>query len=499
MTLLKRGLFLLVAVAIVGFAGAWLMRRGNGDDTTFRTAPVVRGEILATIGATGTVEPEEVVDVGAQVAGQIDSFGKDVDGRQVDHGSRVAKDMLLAQIDDSLYRSDVAVAQAQVTAAKAGVQRAEADLQQAQARLYQAQRDWERAQKLGPSDALAEFSYDAYKAAYEGAAAAVAVSKAAIAQAEGAVAQAEATLFRAERNLGYTTIKSPIDGVIIERRVNIGQTVVASLNAPSLFLLAKDLRQMQVWVSVNEADVGRIHPGQPVSFSVDTFPGRTFKGEVRKVRPKAEMSQNVVTYLVEVATDNSDGTLWPYLTANVQFEVNRRENVLTVPNSALRYVPTADSRIAPDAREAWASAQNEGGGDRGGGGGGAQAGPGGGRGPGDAGGGGREGRRRGNRGERGARGAADEPTTRPTADATTRPVTVQPDNRKGTVWVREGEFLRPIAVTAGVTDGIMTEVSGEALREGMEVVTGEITGDGGAAAGSTNPFGPPQWGRSRGR
>ena len=197
MTWLKRGLFLLVALAIVGFAGAWLMRRGNGDDTTFRTAPVARGEILATIGATGTVEPEEVVDVGAQVAGQINAFGKDVDGQAVDHGSRVAKDMLLAQIDDSLYRSDVAVAQAQVTAAKAGVKRAEADLQQAQARLYQAQRDWERAQKLGPSDALAEFSYDAYKATYEGAAAAVAVSKAAIAQAKGSVAQAEATLFRA--------------------------------------------------------------------------------------------------------------------------------------------------------------------------------------------------------------------------------------------------------------------------------------------------------------
>ena len=481
MTWLKRGLFLLVAVAIVGFAGAWLMRRGNGDDTTFRTAPVVRGEILSTIGATGTVEPEEVVDVGAQVAGQIDAFGKDVDGRQVDHGSRVAKDMLLAQIDDSLYRSDVAVAQAQVTAAKAGVQRAESDLKQAQARLYQAERDWQRAQKLGPSDALAEFSYDAYKAAYEGAAAAVAVSRAAIAQAEGSVAQAEATLFRAERNLGYTTIKSPIDGVIIERRVNIGQTVVASLNAPSLFLLAKDLRQMQVWVSVNEADVGRIHPGQPVSFSVDTFPGRKFQGVVRKVRPKAEMSQNVVTYLVEVSTDNSDGTLWPYLTANVQFEVNRRENVLTVPNSALRYMPD-ERRIAPDAREAWASAQNEGGGGRGDG-----AGPGGGaKGPGDAGGGGGrgEGRRRGNRG---AKGAAGEPTTRPAADATTRPVTAEPEYRKGTVWVREGEFLRPVAVTAGVTDGIMTEV------------TGELTGDSAAAAGSTNPFGPPQWGRSSSR
>src|SRR5215213_10160497 len=145
---LRRGLFLLVAVAIVGVAGAWLMRRGNGGDTSFRTAPVSRGDIIVTIGSTGTVEPEEVVDVGAQVAGQISGFGKDADGNQVDHGSRVKADGLLAQIDDALYRSDVAVAEAQVTAAKAGVQRAQADLQSAKAKLYQAQRDWERAQKL---------------------------------------------------------------------------------------------------------------------------------------------------------------------------------------------------------------------------------------------------------------------------------------------------------------------------------------------------------------
>ena len=482
---LKRGLVLIVAVLLVGVAGAWLMRRGNGGDTTFRTAPVTRGDVVVTIGSTGTVEPEEVVDVGAQVAGQIASFGKDVDGKQVDHGSRVKADALLAQIDDSLYRSDVDVAQAQVTAAKAGVQRAEADLQQARAKLYQAERDWQRAQKLGPSDALAEFSYDAYKATYQGAVAAVSVADASIAQANGSVAQAEAQLFRAKRNLGYTTIKSPIDGVIIERRVNIGQTVVASLNAPSLFLLAKDLTHMQVWVSVNEADIGRIHPGQTVTFTVDTFPGRKFKGAVRKVRPKAEMTQNVVTYLVEVATDNMDGTLWPYLTANVQFEVARKEAVLTVPNSALRYTPD-ESRIAPEAREEWASAsKKQGEGQEVGGG---------------TGGGERGQRRRGNRADRGD--AAGGPTSRPAgaaaADATSRP-SREPEYRRGTVWVTAGEFLRPIAVRAGATDGITTEVQGDGLTEGLEVVTGEETADSrAAAAGSTNPFGPPQWGRPKG-
>jgi HlyD family secretion protein len=480
MTWLKRGLFLIVALALVAVGGAWLMGRSNGGPAGYRTGTLTRTDVVATIGSTGTVEPEEVVDVGAQVAGQISAFGTDADGKQVDHGSRVKADALLAQIDDSLYRSDVAVADAQVAAAKAGVQRAEADLKSAQAKFYQAERDWARAQKLGPSEALAEFSYDAYKAVYEGAAAAVSVADAAIAQAKGAVAQAEATLFRAQRNLGYTTIKSPIDGVIIERRVNIGQTVVASLNAPSLFLLAKDMTHMQVWVSVNEADIGRIHPGQPVTFTVDTFPGRTFKGSVRKIRPKAEMSQNVVTYLVEVSTDNADGTLWPYLTANVQFEVTRSDNVLAVPNSALRYAPD-DERIAPDAREAYAAAMKEmdagsGGGPAAGGGEGRKGGKG-------------KGKRRG--------GDASLADSTPTSQPSSQPAHVV-EYRKATVWVRDGQFLRPVFVTAGNTDGILTEVRGDGLTEGMEVITGEETAEE-AAARNTNPFGPPQFGRPSGR
>jgi HlyD family secretion protein len=135
--------------------------------------------------------------------------------------------------------------------------------------------------------------------------------------------------------------------VIIDRRVNIGQTVVASLNAPSLFLIAKDLRRIQVWVSVNEADIGNIHPGQAVTFTVDAFPNQTFQGQVGKVRLNATMTQNVVTYTVEVTTDNSDGRLLPYLTANAQFEVGRRQNVLVVPNAALRWWPQAEQIPAP--------------------------------------------------------------------------------------------------------------------------------------------------------
>ena len=148
----------------------------------------------------------------------------------------------------------------------------------------------------------------------------------------------------------YCTIKSPVKGVIIDRRVNIGQTVVASLNAPSLFLIAKDLKRMQVWVAVNEADIGKIQPGLPVSFTVDAFPGETFRGEVGKVRLNASMTQNVITYTVEVITDNSNGRLLPYLTANVQFELSRLSGVLLAPNAALRWTPPAE-QVAPEFRE----------------------------------------------------------------------------------------------------------------------------------------------------
>ena len=154
---------------------------------------------------------------------------------------------------------------------------------------------------------------------------------------------------RANRNLGYCVISSPVDGVIIDRRVSIGQTVAASMNTPSLFLIAKDLKKMQVWVSVNEADIGQIEPGIPVTFTVDTFPDVEFQGVVQKIRLNATMSQNVVTYVVEVGTDNSDGKLLPYLTANVKFILKQRENVLSIPNAALRFSPE-DEMVPPQYR-----------------------------------------------------------------------------------------------------------------------------------------------------
>jgi len=441
----KQGALLLVFIAVVAFSAHWLLHRNNKDVVSFRTVPVKRGDLLAAISATGTVEPEEVVDVGSQVAGKIISFGKDLSGKPVDYGSPVGEGTVLAQIDDSLYTADVALARAQLEQTKAGVVRAEADLGQMQAKLVQAERDWNRAKKLGPSDALSRSDFDASESAYDVAKANLAVGKAAIVQAKGAVSQSEAALRRAQQNLDYCTIKSPVKGVIIDRRVNTGQTVVASLNAPSLFLIAKDLKRMQVWVSVNEADIGNIHPGQPVTFTVDAFPGQTFQGEVGKVRLNATMTQNVVNYTIEVITDNSSGKLLPYLTANVKFMVSHRENVLIVPNAALRWAPQPE-RILPGS----GYQQKEGPGGRGG--------PPGGASP-DA-----------NQDERG----------------------------RGVVWIPEGAFVKPLAVRIGLSDGTMTEIESPEIKEEARVIVGEQSKDAPAPTATASPFAPKLFGGGKG-
>jgi HlyD family secretion protein len=417
----------------------WYLYRDQTQATSYRTAEVKRGTLLVTISATGTVEPEEVVDVGAQVAGLILSFGKDANGKTVDYGSAVEEGTVLATIDDTLYAADAAQANAQLVGANAAVVRAKADLGQMNAKLTQAQADWDRAQKLGSSEALAQTTFDAYKSTFETAKANVDVDVAAIDQAKATVTQAQAQIDRAQRNLDYCVIKSPVKGVIIDRRVNIGQTVVSSLNAPSLFLIAKDLKRMQVWVAVNEADIGSIHAAQPVTFTVDAFPGRTFQGTVGKVRLNASMTQNVVTYTVEIVTDNSDGKLLPYLTANVQFELNRLANVLLVPNAALTWLPESIDQVTPQFR----TASTEAGGIAGG----------------------------------------EQP-------AHTGPTTGTQKHAEGVLWVEDGAYVKPVKVHAGATDGTNTEVEGDGLPEGMKVVVGAQDKAATAQAVSTNPFLP---------
>jgi HlyD family secretion protein len=446
--LIQRMAIVLAAIVLIGATWVWYRNRGDEDAAAFEIAAVTHGDLLVTISATGTMEPEEVIDVGAQVAGQILSFGKDVNGHTVDYGSQVTEGTVLARIDDSVYAAEAANAQAQVQAAQAGLQRAQADLEQYKAKLNQAERDWQRAKNLGPSEALAQASYDAYRSAYETAEANVAVGQAAILQAKAGLAQAQAVLSRAKRNLGYCTIISPVKGVIIDRRVNIGQTVVASLNAPSLFLIAKDLTRMQVWVAVNEADIGKIHPGQPVAFTVDAFPGETFRGAVGKVRLNASMTQNVVTYTVEIVTDNKDGRLLPYLTANVRFELQNLNGVLLVPNAALRWTPQPD-QIAPQFRVAMPQTAQTG----------SQA---------------------------AVQGSRSEKKTEQASD----------NSHQRLLWTLNGAYVRPIWVHAGTSDGVMTAVEGDGLTEGTPVVTGLKTRDS-EASDTRNPFTPQFLRRNR--
>jgi len=434
----RRTLVIAVVAVVAALALLGYLLRGSGKSAGFKTVQVKRGDLQATISATGTVEPEEVVDIGAQVAGKIVTFGKDKHGKPVDYGSVVEAGMVLAKIDDALYAADAASAKAQLAQAKAAVQKAQADLGQMQAKLFQTERDWARAQKLGPSDALSQTDFDASRSAFEVAKANLAVGKAAIVQAQGTVSQAEATLQRAQQNLSYCTIISPVKGVIIDRRVNIGQTVVASLNAPSLFLLAKDLNRLQVWVSVNEADIGRIQPGQSVTFTVDAYPGEVFSGEVGKVRLNATMTQNVVTFTVEIITDNSNGKLLPYLTANVTFIVGEHKNVLLVPNAALRWTPQPEQTVG-EFRESPKKAK-------------------------------------------GPEASAQE---KPAAKAG------KASMARGLVWVPQGNLVRPVQVTLGLSDGSLTEVESAELKEGTSLVVGGMESQsGGQPASGGSPFTP---------
>ncbi|MFA6900771.1 MAG: efflux RND transporter periplasmic adaptor subunit [Desulfurivibrionaceae bacterium] len=419
----KKALIALIAVLLLGSLATWGLTRSQGNTVAYRTAELKRGDLVVTINATGTVEPEEVIDVGAQVAGRIVSFGKDAKGKTVDYGSLVEAGTVLARIDDSLYGADVAQAEAQLLSNKAGLQKAKAD-------LSRTEQEWKRAQLLGPSGALSQSSFEAYESAYKSARAQVGVS-------EASINQAEAALKRAQRNLGYCTITSPVKGIIIDRRVNTGQTVVASLNAPSLFLLAKDLTRIQVWVAVNEADIGRIHPGQPVTFTVDAFPNETFRGEVGKIRLNAAMTQNVVTYTVEISTDNADGRLLPYLTANVLFQLQKLANVLQAPNAALRWSPPVKE------------------------------------------------------------GEAEIGTKKEEMNGGKKPSSAQgPPKSKssGRLWVLdEKQKLRQIEVQTGPSDGTNTAVESAELREGMQVITGIRMSEADKNGGGS-PF-TPQFGR----
>ncbi len=342
--------------ALVCVAGALLWFFSGDDKETsrqLRSSKVTRGDFVSKVQATGTLEPQELVDVGAQVTGEIKEFGTDLAGKRVDYGSEVKAGQLLARIDDTIVELDiqraeasVAQARAQILSADASMASAEASISQAKANHNKAKRDLERARKLGVGDALSQMDYDQYVNAEETAAAnlqsATAQLESAKAQQATAAAQlqsAEAQLKSELRNREYTHIKAPVDGTIVVRQVNVGQTVVSSMSASTLFLVARDLSKMQIWASVNEADIAKVRPGQEVRYTVDALPNENFKGVVNKIRPNATMSSNVVTYIVEIDIDNPERKLLPYMSANANFIIKEVKDALLVPDAAFDFMP----------------------------------------------------------------------------------------------------------------------------------------------------------------
>jgi HlyD family secretion protein len=398
---MRKLLFLSALIAVIaGLAFMWRFDSGSGVPD-FKTAKVSKGKILATVSATGTLEPVDIVDVGAQVTGLIKTFGPDKHSPSgvIDYRSEVVEGALLATIDKTLFET-------KKEQAEANLQKAQADVTYAKRKVEQAQRELRRAIRVAQTPgAIADQEVDQRRSDVD-------LALAGQAQAEASVSQARASLKEAIKNLEYTDIRSPVKGVIIDRRVNIGQTVVSGLNAPSLFLIAKDLSKMEIWALVNEVDYGSIKEGQKVTFKIATYPGRTFKGEVKQVRFNVKYTSTVVTYPVVISFDNSEYKLAPYLTANLTFEVDEHKDVLKVSNSVLRWRPDREL-VRPDKREDYDKFVKD-------------------------------------------RAADTEEST------------------QALLWKRDGNFLVPVKVTTALTNGTDTEIITKELKDGDEVVSGVV-------------------------
>jgi len=315
---MKRIIAGLIVVIIVVSGGYLLLKKGK-NGIRYKTEKVTRGDIVSTVTATGTVNPVTTVLVGTQVSGTIKHI-------YVDFNSPVKRGQVVAQIDPATF-------EAQVEQAKANLSNAKANLQKAEATLNDAKRTMERNRTLFSKDLIARSDLDTAETNYETAMAQVEAARA-------QVEQAKASLKVAETNLMYTRIVSPVDGIVISRNVDVGQTVAASFQTPTLFTIAQDLTKMQIDCNVSEADIGRVKTGQTVEFTVDAFPDLLFKGRVSQVRNAPITVQNVVTYDVVVRVDNPEFKLRPGMTANVSIIVEEKKDVLRIPNSALRFRPS---------------------------------------------------------------------------------------------------------------------------------------------------------------
>ncbi len=314
---MKRKVLLVVAPLLVAGAGYGFFQSRTGSNAPpYVTVPVARGNISQVVSSTGTLQAVITVQVGSQVSGSIDKLF-------ADFNTKVKAGQIVAQLNQDKFKASVDQARANLLAA-------ESNLAKAKVNVADALRTLERMRELRRRDLVAQSELDSAQTAYDGAVAQVEVNKA-------QVAQARAALNQAMVDLNNTVIRSPVDGIVISRNVDVGQTVAASLQAPTLFTIANDLAKMEVHTNVDEADVGNIREGQEVTFTVDAYPARRFRGKVHQVRNAPTVVQNVVTYAAVVRIDNKDLLLKPGMTANVQFLVSRKEDVLTIPNMALRF------------------------------------------------------------------------------------------------------------------------------------------------------------------
>jgi len=329
--LIKRSWIWVLAILVVAglFAAFRLSRK---SDPEYFTARVEKGDIRQVIEATGTINPVTSVQVGSQVSGMISKL-------YVDFNSKVTKGQVIAEIDPKLFQGAVLQAQADLQNSEALLAASKANLAKDQATLQQNKLDYDRAVALQRQAVNSQQQFDQAKATYDAITAQVGSDRAAIQQAEAQVAQKTASLKVAQTNLDYTIIRAPINGTVVARNIDIGQTVAASLQAPTLFMIALDLTKMQVYAKTDEGDVGQIRPGQKADFQVDAFPKEMFHGVVFQVRMNATSIQNVVTYDTIVNFDNPELKLFPGMTAYVSIPVASVTDVAKIPNAALRYKP----------------------------------------------------------------------------------------------------------------------------------------------------------------
>ena len=409
----SRTLVIAAAVMVAAGAGIWWFGFRDGGGATgprYETGTVDRGAITSRVTATGTLSAVVTVQVGAQVTGRIAEI-------LVDFNSPVKKGQLIARIDAQTFEAALAEAKANLSAAGANHDRA-------LAKAEQSAKQEERLKELVAKDLVSQSEYDAARSSAIAATAEVAAAKSAIEQTKAAVE-------RAQTNLGYTRILAPIDGVVLSRAIDVGQTVAASLQAPTLFTITGDLKQMQVEAAVAEADIGRVEEGKHATFSVDAYPGEHFDGLIRQVRNAPTATQGVVTYVTVIEVDNADLRLKPGMTANVTFVVEARDDVLRVPQAALRYRPPRDGANGMNGMNGASGAPA------------------------------------------GAQGGGGRPADAPAGKPDGANGDKKPDGRA--LYVLRGDTPAQVRVKTGLSDGTLTEilevVEGE-LKEGDNVVTG---------------------------